>query len=177
MTTASCSAIADALTALLLPPRRPPQTHFLCSFATNKSSLLLQYRSYPSRRRRRTSSSSSTRSGRSHEHAADNKEGLAAQQTPATSVSMMGLFNQASSALRGRPRGGSVDDKQIEDSEPDETSVLSVPTFFLPFSQHNAPSSRHRSFASPLCNAFECIFVRRPGLILLVMIGTSRRAP
>jgi len=36
----------------------------------------------------------------------------------------MGFFNQASSALRGRPRSGSVDDKQIEDSEPDETSVL-----------------------------------------------------
>lgn len=176
MTTASCSAIADALTALLLPPRRPPQTHLLCSFATHKSTPLLYCRRYPSCRRRRTSSSS-TRSGRSHQHAADNKEGIAAQQTPATSVSMMGLFNQASSALRGRPRGGSVDDKQIEDSEPDETSVLSVPTFFLPFSQHNAPSSRHRSFASPLCNAFQCIFVRRLGLILRVMIGTSRRAP
>ncbi|EJD04489.1 oxysterol-binding protein family [Fomitiporia mediterranea MF3/22] len=37
---------------------------------------------------------------------------------------MMGIFGQASSALRGRPRGASVEDKAIEDSEPDDTSVL-----------------------------------------------------
>ena len=42
---------------------------------------------------------------------------------------MMGIFGQASNALRGRPRGASVDDKAIEDSEPDDTSVLLVPPF------------------------------------------------
>ncbi|KAH8120721.1 oxysterol-binding protein family [Phellopilus nigrolimitatus] len=36
---------------------------------------------------------------------------------------MMGLFGQASSALRGRPRGAS-EDEQIQDSEPDDTSIL-----------------------------------------------------
>ncbi|PAV21754.1 Oxysterol-binding protein [Pyrrhoderma noxium] len=37
---------------------------------------------------------------------------------------MMGLFGQASSTLRGKPRDTSADDKAIEDSEPDDTSIL-----------------------------------------------------
>ncbi|KAL5534707.1 hypothetical protein ACEPAG_1171 [Sanghuangporus baumii] len=38
---------------------------------------------------------------------------------------MMGILGQASNALRGRPRGTSLEDnKPIEDSEPDDTSVL-----------------------------------------------------
>ena len=45
---------------------------------------------------------------------------------------MMGFFGQDGSALRGRPRFGPVEDKPIEDSEPDDTSVLSViPLFFF----------------------------------------------
>ena len=47
---------------------------------------------------------------------------------------MMGIFGQASNALRYRPRAASVEDKPIEDSEPDDTSVLLVPYpfFFSP---------------------------------------------
>ena len=45
---------------------------------------------------------------------------------------MMGLFGQASSHLRGKPRGGSMDDREaIEGSEPDDTSILLVSSFLL----------------------------------------------
>jgi hypothetical protein len=42
---------------------------------------------------------------------------------------MMGLFSQAGSHIK-RARGASVDDNAPEDTEPDETSILSV--FFHP---------------------------------------------
>jgi hypothetical protein len=38
---------------------------------------------------------------------------------------MMGLFSQAGSHIK-RARGGSVDDNAPEDTEPDDTSILSV---------------------------------------------------
>ena len=44
---------------------------------------------------------------------------------------MMGFFGQDGSALRGRPRFGPVEDKPIEDSEPDDTSILSVILLFF----------------------------------------------
>jgi hypothetical protein len=43
---------------------------------------------------------------------------------------MMGLFSQAGSHIK-RARGGSVDDNAPEDTEPDETSILSVGFYSL----------------------------------------------
>lgn len=59
---------------------------------------------------------------------------------------MMGFLGQASNALRGRPRGASIEDsKPIEDSEPDDTSVLCVPLSLLSILALLCPSSL-RSF-------------------------------
>lgn len=55
---------------------------------------------------------------------------------------MMGLFNSATSGMKAsshRPRGGSIEDKIPEDTEPDDTSILSVfpLSSMLRYSTHN----------------------------------------
>ena len=39
---------------------------------------------------------------------------------------MMGLFNQATSKIMYKPRASSEEDKVPDDTEPDDTSILSV---------------------------------------------------
>jgi hypothetical protein len=62
-------------------------------------------------------------------------------------IMMMGIFNQAQSHFRGRPRGSSESgETPPEDTEPDDTSILSVLSIqcFLPFIIQN-PETRMKA--------------------------------
>ena len=62
---------------------------------------------------------------------------------------MMGLFNQAAQKVY-KPRAAADDDKVPDDTEPDDTSILSVPLspllspfhpyYALPLAHHGGPS-------------------------------------
>jgi hypothetical protein len=67
---------------------------------------------------------------------------LYSHSQPASNIScqstMMGLFSQAGSHIK-RARGLSVDDRAPEDTEPDDTSILSVILLYLLILRHDRP--------------------------------------